>query len=143
MNIDIKKTSKILSDLRKSKDIETYIELFQKKFCTEIKYTDYKKNKLSNDLIKNPNYINLIKYTQDAETVIYCSIREIDEFIDAIKDTETDIYTYLDNFIYDDTKHKTVNDYILKDFKKVEKFALYLLKGYFLHNFEEYLNKLQ
>ena len=43
MNIDIKKISKILSDLRESKDIETYIELFQKKFCTEIKYTDYKK----------------------------------------------------------------------------------------------------
>ena len=30
MNIDIKKISKILSDLRESKDIETYIELFQK-----------------------------------------------------------------------------------------------------------------
>tara|TARA_B100000959_G_C14572314_1_gene456378 strand:- start:97 stop:456 length:360 start_codon:yes stop_codon:yes gene_type:complete len=119
------------------------LNYFKKNSVQKLNILIIKKNKLSNDLIKNPNYINLIKYTQDAETVIYCSIREIDEFIDAIKDTETDIYTYLDNFIYDDTKHKTVNDYILKDFKKVEKFALYLLKGYFLHNFEEYLNKLQ
>ena len=66
----------------------------------------------------------------------------MDEFIDSIKDTETDLYTYLDNFVYDDTDYDNVNDYIVKDFKKVEKFSLYLLKNYFYNNFYEYIKKL-
>jgi hypothetical protein len=66
----------------------------------------------------------------------------VDEFIDSIKDTETDLYTYLDNFVYDDTDYDNVNDYIVKDFKKVEKFSLYLLKNYFYNNFYEYIKKL-
>ena len=141
MNIDLQKTQKIINQLGKAKTLNDYNKNFRN-FCNEIKYYDDPKNKPSKDLVKNENYINLKKYTQDATFIIAFANYEVDEFIDSIKDTETDLYTYLDNFVYDDTNHENVKDYIMKDFKTVEKFSLYLLKNYFCNNFNEYIKKL-
>lgn len=141
MNIDLQKTSIIISQLSKAKTLDDYNKNFIN-FCTEIKYFDDPKNKPSSDLEKNENYINLTKYTLDATNIIDYANYEVDEFIESIKDTETDLYTYLDNFVYDDTDHENVKNYILKDFVTVEKFSLHLLQNYFYNNFYEYLKKL-
>ena len=141
MNIDLQKTLKIINDLSQSSTLSDYKKLFNK-FCSEIKYYDDPKNKPSDDLNENENYINLKKYVQDATLVIACANYEVDEFINSITDTETDLYTYLDNFVYDDTDHENIKDYIIKDYKTVEKFSLYLLKNYLYNNFYEYVNKL-
>jgi len=141
MNIDLQKTSIIISQLSKAKTLDDYNKNFIN-FCTEIKYLDDPKNKPSSDLEKNENYINLTKYIFDATNIIDYANYEGDEFIESIKDTETDLYTYLDNFVYDDTDHENVKDYILKDFATVEKFSLHLLQNYFYYNFYEYLKKL-
>lgn len=141
MNIDLQKIHKIINDLSKSSTLGDYKNLFNK-FCSEIKYYDDPKNKPSKDLAKNENYINLKKYVQDATFVIAFASYEVDEFIDSIKDTETDLYTYLDNFVYDDTDHENIKHYIIKDFKNVEKFSLHLLKNYFYNNFYEFIKKI-
>ena len=141
MNIDLQKTLKIINDLSQSSTLNDYKKLFNK-FCSEIKYYDDPKNKPSDDLNENENYINLKKYVQDSTFVIGFANYEVDEFINSITDTETDLYTYLDNFVYDDTDHENIKDYIIKDYKTVEKFSLYLLKNYLYNNFYEYVNKL-
>mgnify|MGYP005993741075 FL=1 len=141
MNIDLQKIHKIINELGKAKTLNDLNKNF-KNFCTEIKYYDDTKNKPSKDLAKNENYINLKKYVQDATFVIAFASYEVDEFIDSIKDTETDLYTYLDNFVYDDTNHENIKEYIIKDFKNVEKFSLHLLKNYFYNNFYEFIKKI-
>ena len=50
------------------------------------------------------------------------------------KNTTTDVYTYLDNFVYDDTNYESVEQYISSDFKNTEDFRLHLIKNYFLNN---------
>src|SRR6056300_940452 len=110
MNIDLQKTQKIINQLGKVKTLNDYQKNFRN-FCSEIKYYDDPKNKPSKDLAKNENYINLKKYVQDATFVIAFASYEVDEFIDSIKDTETDLYTYLDNFLYDDTNHENIKEY--------------------------------
>ena len=58
------------------------------------------------------------------------------------KNTTTDVYTYLDNFVYDDTNYESVEQYISSDFKNTEDFRLHLIKNYFLNNLKHYLNNL-
>ena len=147
MNINTLKSKQIaekILKIKKSKELQEVLD----NFCKEIKYYDDKKNKPSNDLIENINYLKLKDYVTDLTKVIMVSneivmeIEEIDNFEKRISKTKTDLYTYLENYVYDDTAHKSISDYIKKDFSNIQEFLLSLAKGYFYNNFLEYLKNL-
>lgn len=141
MNINIEKSNDLVSSLSGSNDLKEFNKTFSE-FCSEIKYYDDKDNMPSPDLLENENFNLLKNYAQDATFVIAFANYDVDEFIENITETETDLLTYLENFVYDDTEHETVKDYIANEFETTDKFALHLLKNYFCHNFKEYLNLL-
>ena len=62
--------------------------------------------------------------------------------MELLSDTETDLSTFLENYVYDDTDYENITDYISGDFDNLEKFYMNLFKGYFHTNFEYYLKKL-
>lgn len=147
MNIDISKSNQIaekILKIKKSKELQEVLD----NFCKEIKYYDDKKNKPSNDLIDNVNYLKLKDYVADLTKVIMISneitmeIEEIDNFENRITETKTDLLTYLENYVNDDTSHKNIRDYIEKDFDDIKEFLLSLAKGYFYNNFLEYLKNI-
>ena len=147
MNIDISKSNQIaekILKIKKSKELQEVLD----NFCKEIKYYDDKKNKPSNDLIDNVNYLKLKDYVADLTKVIMISneitmeIEEIDNFENRITETKTDLLTYLENYVNDDTSHKNIRDYIEKDFDNIKEFLLSLAKGYFYNNFLEYLKNI-
>jgi len=70
------------------------------------------------------------------------STETIDELKSLLQDTQTDIFTYYDNLVYDDTDYETLEEYITSDFKDLNEFFLDLIKGYLYNNIEEYLNKI-
>ncbi len=148
MNIDIKKSKQIsekILKVKKSKELQGVLD----DLCKEIKYYDDIKNKPSDDLTNNDNYQKLKDYVADLTKVIMVSneiimeIEEIDNFEQRITETKTDLLTYLENYVYDDTSHKSISDYIKKDFTNVQEFLLSLAKGYFYNNFLEYLNNIE
>ena len=148
MNIDIKKSKQIsekILKVKKSKELQGVLD----DLCKEIKYYDDKKNKPSDDLTNNDNYQKLKDYVADLTKVIMVSneiimeIEEIDNFEQRITETKTDLLTYLENYVYDDTSHKSISDYIKKDFANVQEFLLSLAKGYFYNNFLEYLKNIE
>ena len=148
MNIDISKSKKIaekILKIKKSKELQEVLD----NFCKEIKYYDDKKNKPSDDLINDINYQKLKDYVADLTKVIMISneivmeIEEIDNFEERIAKTKTDLLTYLENYVYDDTSHKSISDYIKKDFSNIQEFLLSLAKGYFYNNFLEYLKNIE
>ena len=148
MNIDISKSNQIaekILKIKKSKELQEVLD----NFCKEIKYYDDKKNKPSNDLIDNVNYLKLKDYVADLTKVIMISneitmeIEEIDNFENRITETKTDLLTYLENYVNDDTSHKNIRDYIEKDFDDIKEFLLSLAKGYFYNNFLEYLKNIE
>lgn len=147
MNIDISKSNQIaekILKIKKSKELQEVLD----NFCKEIKYYDDKKNKPSNDLIDNVNYLKLKDYVADLTKVIMISneitmeIEEIDNFENRITETKTDLLTYLENYVNDDTSHENIRDYIEKDFDNIKEFLLSLAKGYFYNNFLEYLKNI-
>lgn len=147
MNIDISKSNQIaekILKIKKSKELQEVLD----NFCKEIKYYDDKKNKPSNDLIDNVNYLKLKDYVADLTKVIMISneiimeIEEIDNFENRITETKTDLLTYLENYVNDDTSHENIRDYIEKDFDDIKEFLLSLAKGYFYNNFLEYLKNI-
>jgi len=103
-------------------------------------------------LINNDYYLELKKYVTDARFVrMYMygpsaknkHAEYINECIEGLQeDSETDIITYLDNFVYDDTEYENISEYISGDFESIEKFGLHLFKGYLCNNFNYYLDKL-
>ena len=147
MNINTLKSKQIaekILKIKKSKELQEVLD----NFCKEIKYYDDKKNKPSNDLIDNVNYLKLKDYVADLTKVIMISneiimeIEEIDNFENRITETKTDLLTYLENYVNDDTSHKNIRDYIEKDFDDIKEFLLSLAKGYFYNNFLEYLKNI-
>ena len=102
-----------------------------------------------NDLIDNVNYLKLKDYVADLTKVIMISneiimeIEEIDNFENRITETKTDLLTYLENYVNDDTSHENIRDYIEKDFDDIKEFLLSLAKGYFYNNFLEYLKNIE
>ena len=148
MNINTLKSKQIaekILKIKKSKELQEDLD----KYSKEIKYYDDKKNKPSNDLIENINYLKLKDYVTDLTKVIMVSneivmeIEEIDNFEERITNTKTDLLTYLENYVYDDTSHKSISDYIKKDFANMQEFLLSLAKGYFYNNFLEYLKNIE
>tara|TARA_B100001093_G_scaffold438839_1_gene438447 strand:- start:1246 stop:1503 length:258 start_codon:yes stop_codon:yes gene_type:complete len=85
-----------------------------------------------------------MNYVNDLMKIVISgtSTETIDELKSLLQDTQTDIFTYYDNLVYDDTDYETLEEYITSDFKDLNEFFLDLIKGYLYNNIEEYLNKI-
>ena len=119
------------------KGIETIID----ELSESINYFD--NTKVSKEILENQNYIDLCNYVQDAYLLLSIQGLNVQDFIDKLKqESKTDIYTYLDNYVYDDTDYETIEKYIMGDFKKLDKFNLYLLKNYIYNNLYNFLKNL-
>ena len=119
------------------KGIETIID----ELSESINYFD--NTKVSKEILDNQNYIDLCNYVQDAYLLLSIQGLNVQDFIDKLKqESKTDIYTYLDNYVYDDTDYETIEKYIIGDFKKLDKFILYLLKNYIYNNLYNFLKNL-
>ena len=119
------------------KGIETIID----ELSESINYFD--NTKVSKEILDNQNYIDLCNYVQDAYLLLSIQGLNVQDFIDKLKqESKTDIYTYLDNYVYDDTDYETIEKYIMGDFKKLDKFTLYLLKNYIYNNLYNFLKNL-
>ena len=119
------------------KGIETIID----ELSESINYFD--NTKVSKEILENQNYIDLCNYVQDAYLLLSIQGLNVQDFIDKLKqESKTDIYTYLDNYVYDDTDYETIEKYIMGDFKKLDKFTLYLLKNYLYNNLYNFLKNL-
>tara|TARA_B100001175_G_C19354056_1_gene563803 strand:- start:69 stop:482 length:414 start_codon:yes stop_codon:yes gene_type:complete len=137
-----------MSDLDKAKvsvkkilDCNTLIECqsVTQEILTEIGFHDQPK-----DLVDNDDYIQLINYVDDLMKIVTSgpSTETINELKTLLQDTQTDILTYYDNLVYDDTDYETIEEYIDADFKDFHDFFLDLVKGYLYDNIEEYLNNI-
>ena len=137
-----------MSDLVKAKEtiknISTCTSLDEcqqviQEICNETGYFDRPK-----ELENNDDYNQLINYLTDAQSILITppSITADDLIEYCLKNTSTDVYTYLDNFVYDDTSYESLEQYISTDFKNTIEFRLHIIKNYFLNNFENYLNNL-
>ena len=119
------------------KEIETIID----ELSESINYFD--NTKVSKEILDNQNYIDLCNYVQDAYLLLSIQGLNVQDFIDKLKqESKTDIFTYLDNYVYDDTDYETIEKYIMGDFKKLDKFTLYLLKNYIYNNLYNFLKNL-
>ena len=119
------------------KGIETIID----ELSESINYFD--NTKVSKEILDNQNYIDLCNYVQDAYLLLSIQGSNVQDFIDKLKqESKTDIYTYLDNYVYDDTDYETIEKYIMGDFKKLDEFTLYLLKNYIYNNLYNFLKNL-
>ena len=119
------------------KGIETIID----ELSESINYFD--NTKVSKEILDNQNYIDLCNYVQDAYLLLSLQGLNVQDFIDKLKqESKTDIYTYLDNYVYDDTDYETIEKYIMGDFKKLDEFTLYLLKNYIYNNLYNFLKNL-
>lgn len=119
------------------KGIETIID----ELSESINYFD--NTKVSKEILDNQDYIDLCNYVQDAYLLLSIQGLNVQDFIDKLKqESKTDIYTYLDNYVYDDTDYETIEKYIMGDFKKLDKFILYLLKNYIYNNLYNFLKNL-
>jgi len=119
------------------KGIETIVD----ELSESINYFD--NTKVSKEILDNQNYIDLCNYVQDAYLLLSLQGLNVQDFIDKLKqESKTDIYTYLDNYVYDDTDYETIEKYIMGDFKKLDEFTLYLLKNYIYNNLYNFLKNL-
>ena len=117
------------------------IEIIIDELSESINYFD--NTKVSKEILDNQNYIDLCNYVQDAYLLLSIQGLNVQDFIDKLKqESKTDIYTYLDNYVYDDTDYETIEKYIMGDFKKLDKFTLYLLKNYIYNNLYNFLKNL-
>jgi hypothetical protein len=135
-----------MSDLDKAKvsvkkilDCNTLIECqsVTKQILTEIGFHDQPK-----DLVDNDDYIQLINYVDDLMKIVTSgpSTETINELKTLLQDTQTDILTYYENLVTEDTEYETIEEYIDADFKDFHDFFLDLVQGYLYDNIEEYLN---
>ena len=117
------------------------IEIIIDELSESINYFD--NTKVSKEILDNQDYIDLCNYVQDAYLLLSIQGLNVQDFIDKLKqESKTDIYTYLDNYVYDDTDYETIEKYIIGDFKKLDKFILYLLKNYIYNNLYNFLKNL-
>jgi len=96
------------------------------------------------NLSKNENFVELEKYIQDLQLIMTNLIfaETVEDFIDSMGDTNTDLMVYLDNFVHDDTGYSAVAEYISSEFHNLDEFCLHLAKTYFNNNFTEFVRKL-
>ena len=135
-----------MSDLDKAKasvkkilDCSTLIEC--QDILTEI-LNDVGFHDQPSDLVDNDDYIQLINYVDDLIKIVTSgpSTETINELKTLLQDTQTDILTYYENLVTEDTEYETIEEYIDADFKDFHDFFLDLVQGYLYDNIEEYLN---
>ena len=135
-----------MSDLDKAKasvkkilDCSTLIEC--QDILTEI-LNDVGFHDQPKDLVDNDDYIQLINYVDDLIKIVTSgpSTETINELKTLLQDTQTDILTYYENLVTEDTEYETIEEYIDADFKDFHDFFLDLVQGYLYDNIEEYLN---
>jgi len=150
MNIDLAKATAQANSLQEISDYEKAKSIIQD-FSETTYYYDEKDAKPSADLVDNEDYKQLMDYILDSQFVQSAvgsanrsdsKEEKVDVFLENIDETETDLLTYLENFVNDDTSHPDVKTYLLEDFPDPEAFAIHLFKGYFQNNFLYYLEKL-
>lgn len=107
-----------------------------------IQYVDYYEPPSS--LSENEDFVEVQKYIQDLQLIGVQLIftETVEDFLDGIDYTNTDLLVYLENFVYDDTEYGTVAEYISSEFGDLDEFCLHLSKTYFKHNFTELIKKL-
>jgi hypothetical protein len=137
--MDKNKTFKTLDKLYKTtslKDAQSIVRTL----CDNLNYYGSQK-KLESD----NNYLQLCDYLQDLTTVssVGNKCETAAEFIENIEDSETDLLIYLDNFVSDDTKYDSVEEFIESDFKDIKEFIFYLINNYFQNNLKYFMDKLQ
>jgi hypothetical protein len=151
MNIDLTKAINQANSLKEISDYEKANSII-KDFSETTYYFDDKDAKPSADLLDNEDYKQLMAYLEDAHNIVMAVMianmsdskeEKVDDFLENINDTETDLLTYLDNFVNDDTSHPDVKTYMLEDFADPSTFAIHFFKGYFHNNFLQYLEKLR
>ena len=76
-------------------------------------------------------------------SVTWAVADRIDLLLEGLTRTETDLMTYLENFVADDTEFSSVREYALHEFGNEQAFSLNLLSGYFGHNLWYFLDKLE
>ena len=123
--MDKNKAFKTLDKLYKTtslKDAQSIVRAL----CDNLNYYGSQK-KLESD----NNYLQLCDYLQDLTTVasVGNNCETAAEFIENIEDSETDLLIYLDNFVSDDTKYDSVEEFIESDFKDIKEFIFYLIKN--------------
>ena len=138
-----------MSDIKKAKisvekilDCKTLVEC--QEFLQEI-LNDSGFHNQPKELIGNENYIQLINYIDDLMKIVISapSIETIDELTSLLQDTQTDIYTYIDNIVYDDTSYENIEDYITGDYADFHTFFLEkLIKEYLYYNIVEYIDRI-
>ena len=135
-----------MSDLDKAKasvkkilDCSTLIEC--QDILTEI-LNDVGFHDQPSDLVDNDDYIQLINYVDDLIKIVTSgpSTETINELKTLLQDTQTDILTYYENLVTEDTEYETIEEYIDADFKDFHDFFLDQVHGYLYDNIEEYLN---
>ncbi len=150
MNINLEKAISQANSIREISDY-TEVKPTLKDFSETVYYYDDENAKPSADLKENENYLGLMDYLADAHNVVSAVMtanfsdekeEKVDDFISSISDTETDLLTYLDNFVNDDTSYADFRTYLLEDFENVQAFALQMMNGYFHNNFIHYLKKI-
>ena len=150
MNIDLAKATAQANSLKEISDFEKANSII-KDFSETTFYYDEEDAKPSADLVDNEDYKQLMAYLMDAHNVMSAVTianfsdekgEKVDDFLENIDESETDLTTYLDDFVNDDTSHPDVKTYLLEDFADLEAFAIHFFKGYFHNNFLRYLEKL-
>ena len=150
MNIDLTKAINQANSLKEISDYEKAKSII-KDFSETTYYFDDKDAKPSADLVDNEDYKQLMAYLEDAHNIVMAVMianmsdskeEKVDDFMENIDESETDLTTYLDNFVNDDTSHPDVKTYLLEDFADLEAFAIHFFKGYFHNNFLQYLERL-
>ena len=128
----------LCSQLRKAKSFNTVVEVSDKL----ARYVD---NELEIRCGEMDAFSVLTRYVNDLQLINSCI--EDDEGADVLLDevlssTETDVFTYLENFVSDDTDFDQVAEYVTLNFISLEDFGLWMAKGYFANTITEYLGEL-
>jgi hypothetical protein len=96
------------------------------------------------DIENNPNYTRLLDYVNDAINLSNLVSHELCDLADEIRnfESETDLSTYLENFVYDDTEFNSIEEYLDGEFEDSEEFYTRTTKEYFAHNIDYCINNL-
>ena len=90
----------------------------------------------------NYRFQKAVDYWSDAQLLLSCV--DIDELLETISSTETDIGTYLENIVYDEAKYETIQDYIAKEFNNdIVSVNLDLIGGYCFENILEEISAVE
>ena len=90
----------------------------------------------------NYRFQKAVDYWSDAQLLLPCV--DMDELLETIGSTETDIGTYLENIIDEEDEYESVKDYAAKVFNNdISKMKLDLIGGYCFENILEEISAVE